>query len=486
MSESALQRETDLQGLSTAILLPSAGLFTGRGGNGVTNVGPLTKVGGISLFQRAVLTLQRAGIRQLIVLAGQEAEALKQTLSKGARITIPVRWMPIREFPLEDHRTWEALAAEVKGFCLIAGVEAVFARGLIEQLREVVQDGRAIVVARQGEQGRQPVGRRNPAVQFDGDRLVAFHNQTGHETSQIAADLAVLPAELMNMAGHMAGAGDATGSIPIRRWLEQAAVEGRVRVVSTATDRRQWYCEVKDQQDVKSAERTLIQSLKGEFEGFIDRYFNRRVSRFFTTLFLALGLTPNAITIVATVIGLLAAVGFGFGTYAAGIAAALLFQLAAVIDCCDGEVARLTFTESPFGAWLDLTLDNVVHMAIFAGIAVGSAVRLAGSDRAWIPLALGAAAVVGSGLSFALVSRVQKITTAKGWRTPVHAAWSEFILKNIASRDFSVLVLVFALADKLEWFLWMAAVGSTLFWILLVWVIRPSAVAAAHPSHGSS
>ena len=48
--------------------------------------------------------------------------------------------------------------------------------------------------------------------------------------------------------------------------------------------------------------------------------------------------------------------------------AALLFQLAAVIDCSDGEVARLTFTDSPFGAWLDITLDNLVHMAIFVAI----------------------------------------------------------------------------------------------------------------------
>ena len=67
-------------------------------------------------------------------------------------------------------------------------------------------------------------------------------------------------------------------------------------------------------------------------------------------LFLAAGLSPNAITIVASLIGFTAAAGFSMGTYGAGVAAALVFQLAAVIDCCDGEVARLTFAESPFGA----------------------------------------------------------------------------------------------------------------------------------------
>jgi hypothetical protein len=38
-------------------------------------------------------------------------------------------------------------------------------------------------------------------------------------------------------------------------------------------------------------------------------------------------------------------------------------------------------------------------------------------------------------------------------------------------------VLLFALLDKLDWFLWMAALGSTAFWLLMLWVIRPSAVA---------
>jgi len=178
---------------------------------------------------------------------------------------------------------------------------------------------------------------------------------------------------------------------------------------------------------------------------------------------------------------LVAAAGFGVGTYSAGIVAALLFQLAAIIDCCDGEVARLTFTESPFGAWLDIAMDNVVHMAIFAGMAVGSYLRLDGSDGTWVPLALGSAAVAGNGLSFWLVTREQKIKSASGWKTPVQAAWSDFMLKNVASRDFSVIVLIFAVIAKLDWFLWMAAIGSLVFSLLMLWVIRPSACLATKP-----
>ena len=480
MSESTLERGAELQGLSTAILVPGAGLFGDRLGRGLTDVGPLTHIGGVSLFQRTVLTLQRAGIRQLIVLAGVDEELLKHTLARGARVTIPVRWMPVREFPLDDPHTWESLATEVRGFCLIAGVQAVFSKALIEHLRQTVRDGEALVVTREAGPVEPPMGRRNPAVAFQEGRLVSFHNRTDYHGHQVAADLVVLPASILNPPNgtalpEMAGAAEAPGAIPLRRWLERAAAEGRVRVVAAASNAGLWYRDVWDQASAGAAERTLFRSLKGDCEGFVDRYFNRTFSRLLTRAFLWMKCSPNAITMVATAVGLLSAVGFGFGTYQAGIIAALLFQLAAVIDCCDGEVARLTFAESPFGAWLDIAMDNVVHIAIFAGIACGAYLRQAGTAGAWVPLALGGAAVFGNAMSFWLVTKAQKIGATRGWSTPKQAAWSEFILKNVASRDFSVLVFLFALLDKLDWFLWMAAFGSTVFWLLMVWVLRPSA-----------
>ena len=454
MNEPVLDKGTELQSLSTAVLLPSIDLFGGRVRRAV---GPLTPIVGVSLFQRTVLTLQRAGIRQLIVLSGPEEDQLKQALLKGPRVTVPVRWMPIREFPLDDPRTWESLGAEVRGFCLLSGVSTVFPRPLIEELRRDVRAGQAIVIG--------------PPSHGQGSETVAHAWRSGQNGA--IADMMVMPASELSAAGRMAAESE---MIPITRWLERAAVDGRVCLLPGAVDDpSRWYQPVLTQADVRQAERRLYSSLKGEFEGFVDRHFNRKLSRWFTRVFIALGWSPNAITIAATAVGLLAAGGFAVGTYAAGVGAALLFQLAAVIDCSDGEVARLTFTDSPFGAWLDIALDNVVHMAIFGGIAVGAYLQATGN--AWIPLALGAAAILGNAFSFLLVNRAQKIKTASEWKTPLDAAWSDFMLKNVASRDFSVVVLLFAVLGKLDIFLWLAAIGSLLFAGVMVWIIRPAAVA---------
>ncbi len=476
MSKGILQRKAEIQGLATAILLPSVRLFGYPIESQVEDLGPLTRVVGIGLFQRAVLTLQRAGIRQLIVLSGPEEEQLKQELSKGPHVTIPVRWMPIREFPLEDSRTWEALAAEVHGFALVASVDSVFSRGLIERLRRDVQDGQAIVVSQAPQRQVDQLLVQGLRSNISSGRPAVFATPYFNDPTLRVAELVVVPASLMSATNHAVGE---KGSPPIRQWLERAAADGRMRIVSTDEKRENWYQPVRTLADVQAAEKKLFNSLKGEFEGFVDRYFNRKISRWFTRLFLVMGLSPNSITVLAGLIGVLAAAGFGMGTYGAGIVAALLFQLAAIIDCCDGEVARLTFTESPLGAWLDIALDNLVHMAIFAGIAVGLYTTHIGQPEDWIPLALGVAAVFGNVLSFLLVGKAQKIKTASGWRAPTHAVWADVMLKNVASRDFSAALLGFALFDQLYWFLLFAAAGSLLFAGAMMWVTRPSAVSSA-------
>lgn len=218
---------------------------------------------------------------------------------------------------------------------------------------------------------------------------------------------------------------------------------------------------------------------KADLDGLVDRYFNRKISALLTRLFLQMGLSPNAITVLSLFIGLVAAAFFARGGYAAAIIGGLLFQLSAIVDCCDGEVARLTHRESRFGRQLDLAADNIVHVAIFAGVAWGAYLQQGAVQRSWLPLALGSAAVVGSSLSLWLVIRAQGLRDRQALASPTQASRADFILKNMASRDFSVVLLIFALVDGLKWFLWLAAVGSNIFWVVIAWITRPSSLARA-------
>jgi phosphatidylglycerophosphate synthase len=239
----------------------------------------------------------------------------------------------------------------------------------------------------------------------------------------------------------------------------------------------EWYEDVRasgdasiaDAESVAHAERTLEQSLKGPplsgLEGFVDRYFNRKCSRWLTRWLLPTPLTPNAVTLFATAVGFVAAGAFAVGGYVAAIVGALLFQFSAILDCCDGEVARLKFLESPFGQQLDLILDNVVHIAIFAGIAWGVSHSTWGS---WA-LLFGALAIVGNIAAVAVVQAAMRIRTHMD---ESRRARIDAIFNSLVSRDFSAILLVLALIGQIQWFLILAAIGSNVFWPFLAWQLR--------------
>lgn len=81
-----------------------------------------------------------------------------------------------------------------------------------------------------------------------------------------------------------------------------------------------------------------------------------------------LGIGPNAVTIVGT----LGVVVSAFVLWPAGrleLGAWLIFGFA-MFDSLDGTVARLSGKQSPWGAFLDSTLDRVADAAIFGALAV--------------------------------------------------------------------------------------------------------------------
>lgn len=474
--------KTEVGTVDTAILLASNGVFDVAGAPAKAEPGPLTRIGGLSLFQRTVFTLQRGGISQILALVGEEERGLRSLIRSDDRIRAAVRWLPVREFPPGDPHTWETLAEDIKGSCLILGCHMIFSPTLIENLREEGRDGRVVVaIGRPGHYGWAT----NPGVLMRADphpdglaQRVVFHDPIldasancagGTSGLAPAADLVVLPTRLLGISGAWK-----TAQVgPIRLALEQAAAEGVVNTVSTIPHA---FMDTRIPNGPKLAERMLhrsLQSVKGGLDGFVDRYFNRKLSGLFTRMFIRLGLSPNAITVLSMLLGLAGAWCFGLGSYEWALLGALLFQFSVVVDCCDGEVARLTFSESPFGQELDIWADNVVHMAIFAGIAWGSFVQ-AVWDGSHLPLVFGTLAVVANGFSLLLVNRVRYLKARPlQWRRL--AGWQqqrlEFILGNVTNRDFSLLVLVAAAIGILPWFLGLAAIGSWFFLLMMIWVL---------------
>ena len=91
----------------------------------------------------------------------------------------------------------------------------------------------------------------------------------------------------------------------------------------------------------------------------VTRYIYRPVSRPLTRLLVGTPVTPNQISVVVLVIGMLGCWFTAQPGQRALIIGAALVLLAGFIDGSDGEIARLRLTSSKFGAWLDTVVDEL-------------------------------------------------------------------------------------------------------------------------------
>lgn len=94
-------------------------------------------------------------------------------------------------------------------------------------------------------------------------------------------------------------------------------------------------------------------------------------------------ITPNQITIVSFIFGLLAAFSFIKGAYFYFILGALLYQISVIFDYCDGSLARLKDMNSFSGMWLDLNNDNLEEFLVIFSICWGLYAQMV-DIRIWI------------------------------------------------------------------------------------------------------
>ncbi|HTY62140.1 MAG TPA: CDP-alcohol phosphatidyltransferase family protein [Acidobacteriota bacterium] len=80
-----------------------------------------------------------------------------------------------------------------------------------------------------------------------------------------------------------------------------------------------------------------------------------------------LKINPNILTFTGVLISFWAAWEFGFGNFSRG---ALVIILAGMFDMLDGEVARVSLTETSFGAFYDSVIDRYSDIIILQGLVV--------------------------------------------------------------------------------------------------------------------
>ena len=200
--------------------------------------------------------------------------------------------------------------------------------------------------------------------------------------------------------------------------------------------------------DRQAADRQLFASLIKPSDGPVSRHLNRHVSRTITRLVIPLGTTPNAMTVVVLLTGLLGAYCASFPSPGLQLLGAALYQLHSIIDGCDGEIARLTHRFGKHGALIDSVVDDLCNAAFFFGLSLGVA-RMYESQ--W-PLATGTLTAVAYAGVIALQYGAVLRSTGRGDKTKFWAAPSAErltlfgVFKALLRRDVFVLLILIAVA----------------------------------------
>ncbi len=97
-----------------------------------------------------------------------------------------------------------------------------------------------------------------------------------------------------------------------------------------------------------------------EVEDPVNVWIHRPLAYAFASLVFRTRITPNAVTLLAMVVGIAAGVCFLDGTRAAMVAGGLLLWASAILDGADGILARARNEQSEFGRALDGSADAIV------------------------------------------------------------------------------------------------------------------------------
>jgi len=112
-----------------------------------------------------------------------------------------------------------------------------------------------------------------------------------------------------------------------------------------------------------------------EVEEVFDLIFYRPVAFLFVRAVYKTTITPNNISIVAIIIGVISGYFYSLGQPVYFKIGALLYLAFNILDCSDGQLSRLKKNGTPAGRIIDGISDYIATIAVYLGIAAGFAYR---------------------------------------------------------------------------------------------------------------
>ena len=348
---------------------------------------PLVTLLGLGLIERVILTAKKSGIKEFCIVTGYNGEKIREALSDGKKYGVRIQYVQndswirgnaISVLKARDHFK--------ESFVLLMADHNYDHRILNELLKTKIGKDECILCVD-----------KNPGDHLNIDDATKVRT-VDHRIDSIGKDLSdyncidtgifICNPVIFDVLEQSISKGDEglSGGIKI------LAQRHKMRYMSLGDN---FWIDVDDKTDRRNAELLICNKLKKDTDGPVSRILNRPISLRISKLLLKTGITPNQISVLSTVIGLVGASFFFSGEYFYLILGGILIHIHSIVDGCDGEVARLKLRQTKYGGWLDAVLDRYVDAAIIFGLAYGYW-NMTGDMTIWI---IGFSALIGTFLN---------------------------------------------------------------------------------------
>jgi CDP-L-myo-inositol myo-inositolphosphotransferase len=329
---------------------------------------PLIPLLGLPLIERVILTARNAGIDEFYVVTGyrgEEVRAFLDELSRRRRLRIT--------HIINDE--WE----KGNGVSVLKAREALKGEFILLMADHIVDEE----IIREVSRLTPPPAGVIAGVDYrvDSNRFVDLRDVT--KVYAVDGRLRATGKEIQDYNGYDTGVFYCSASIfdAIERSITESGDEtlsgginvlaGEGRVIAFDIGGRFWI-DVDTTMSLKRAEEYLLGMLRKPSDGPVSRYLNRPLSIRITRHLVNMDITPNQITSFSFIVSLLSAALFFIPNYLYLLLGSILAQVSSIIDGCDGEVARLKFSESNFGKWFDAVLDRYADALMLFGLTYHS------------------------------------------------------------------------------------------------------------------
>ncbi|MBO8127648.1 MAG: NTP transferase domain-containing protein [Peptococcaceae bacterium] len=322
---------------------------------------PLVSLLGLSLIERNILSLRECGIKTFTIITGCCSGEIESYLGDGSKYGVNITYLHNSDWKLgngvsaftfhKDYRDGEKFILTMSDHIFELDVLKSFlksAENITEDEILLAADTRLQDVFDLAECTK---------IKAEQDRAVILGKNlkdfNAVDCGLFAGTKALLQALSEAISQSRYALTDTVNILAARRRVKLHFIDG-------------FWVDVDDLPSYRYAEKVLLKSLVPPKDGIVSRVLNRKVSLKITKVLARTGITPNQVTFLSFLISSVSAALFAAAYPLLG---GLLAQLSSIIDGVDGEIARLKFQKSNYGALFDAILDRYADFLIVLGMA---------------------------------------------------------------------------------------------------------------------